>query len=289
MEVDTVIQAFRKLGNSDRRAALEALANEFDPYEWRFIQEKLNNKSFSRDIVGALPVELVSHIFSHLDIAAAYYYQIVCKQWRETLRCTAIVKPTLRAWFTDNDRPLALGPYLRDNNNDDDGDDDDYALCQLKAEYMHRFCTGKPHKFFTLRTMFSNPARGTLLCGDYMSWVPGKFPRTINVLNLRTGVLLQESGDAREKIHKVALSESIVAFTSHNNVCYVRDLVTRTQRIWKLTPTMLQHIACRDRMIACGGVSEGIAKIYLIDFDKPKGRTIDIPITEAPFAHRRTE
>ena len=78
--VPHVVQAFRqRLTNRARIEALEALADELTPFEWRHLQNKLNTRDFRCDIVGALPVELVASIFVHLDVATPYRLQRVRK------------------------------------------------------------------------------------------------------------------------------------------------------------------------------------------------------------------
>ena len=76
--VPDVVQAFKqRQTNRSRIQALEALAAELTPFEWRHLQNKLNAKDFRCDIVGALPVELVVSIFAHLDVSAPYRLQRV--------------------------------------------------------------------------------------------------------------------------------------------------------------------------------------------------------------------
>lgn len=71
-------EAFTRLSTSDSRLnALEALIKELTPYEWRFIQSLTSTRTFQFDIIGQLPVELVSHIFSYLDTSTPWRLQLV--------------------------------------------------------------------------------------------------------------------------------------------------------------------------------------------------------------------
>lgn len=73
-----LLQAFARLPTSDSRLdALEALIQELTPYEWRFVQSRTSTRTFQFDIIGCLPVELVSHIFSHLDTTTPWQLQHV--------------------------------------------------------------------------------------------------------------------------------------------------------------------------------------------------------------------
>lgn len=71
-------EAFARLSSSDsRRSALQALIKELTPYEWRFVQLLTSSRTFQFDIIGQLPVELVSQIFSYLDTSTPWRLQHV--------------------------------------------------------------------------------------------------------------------------------------------------------------------------------------------------------------------
>jgi hypothetical protein len=74
MASDRLVEAFARLSTADsRRTALQALIQELTPHEWRFVHALTSTQTFQFDIVGRLPIELVSHIFSYLD---------TCTPWR---------------------------------------------------------------------------------------------------------------------------------------------------------------------------------------------------------------
>lgn len=78
MASNGLVEAFTRLSTSDSRLnALEALIKELTPYEWRFVQSLTSTRTFRFDIIGQLPVELVSHIFSYLDTSTPWRLQLV--------------------------------------------------------------------------------------------------------------------------------------------------------------------------------------------------------------------
>lgn len=78
MTTDSLAKAFARLSTPDsRRAALQHLIQELTPYEWRFIQSLTSSRTFQFDIIGHLPAELVSHIFSYLDTSTPWRLQHV--------------------------------------------------------------------------------------------------------------------------------------------------------------------------------------------------------------------
>lgn len=78
MDAEALIAAFKRLPAGDsRQNFLDALVGEFTAYEWRAVQRRLNERTFQRDIIGRLPVELVAHIFAYLEASAPYALQRV--------------------------------------------------------------------------------------------------------------------------------------------------------------------------------------------------------------------
>lgn len=60
-----------------RREALGALIEELTPHEWRALHSVTSARTFDFDIIGHLPVELATQIFSHLDTSTPYRLQSV--------------------------------------------------------------------------------------------------------------------------------------------------------------------------------------------------------------------
>src|SRR5207253_2799785 len=87
---------------------------------------------FQCDIIGSLPLELVAHVFSHLDIAAPYRLQSVSKRWNRNLRSLHILKTGLDQWYQGT-------ANLQDA---------DYASCMRRARAIHAFRTGNPSIVF---------------------------------------------------------------------------------------------------------------------------------------------
>jgi hypothetical protein len=80
MDTEAMIAAFKRLQTSSaRKEAIEALTKELSPYEWRALQSMTSVRSFQFDIIAQLPVELVAHVFAHLDTSSPYRLQRVSK------------------------------------------------------------------------------------------------------------------------------------------------------------------------------------------------------------------
>lgn len=102
MAAPAFIHAFKALQTTAARsAAIDALANELSPYEWRQLRALVLAKTFHFDIVASLPPELVFHIFRYLDISTPFRLQTVscaaqCNA-SPVLHITNLVRRT--AWY----------------------------------------------------------------------------------------------------------------------------------------------------------------------------------------------
>lgn len=93
MASDCLVEAFARLSTTDsRRTALQALVQELTPHEWRLVHALTSTRTFQFDIVGQLPVELVSHVFSHLDTSTPWRLQhvgqLISSLFPTTVLCT---------------------------------------------------------------------------------------------------------------------------------------------------------------------------------------------------------
>ena len=86
-----IITRFKELDTttSARRIAYHQIIDQLDPYEWRDVTRRMNERSFSIDILGALPLEIAVEIVQYLDLAELYVLRRVSKKWHEILSSRA--------------------------------------------------------------------------------------------------------------------------------------------------------------------------------------------------------
>ncbi|KAF2645058.1 hypothetical protein P280DRAFT_391489 [Massarina eburnea CBS 473.64] len=267
-----LIRSFRALQNSEsRKEALGALLRELSPYEWRFTHHLLAQRSWCCDIVASLPLELVAHIFSHVDTAAPFRLQQVSTRWRTILRSLDVLKPNLNAWYDDTSHLEAF----------------DYGQCRKRAEDAHRFRSGKYAKLSSV-PVETLPLESILVEDTLVSRCPSY--RSILVENLRTGESWKGQGSARELITYTAASEEIVAFTTSSSTCYVTNVAGEQKRKFKLHGSMFKTApVCSGRTIICAGFSENYAEIYMWNFDTQKGSSFRIGRDQPLFASHNNE
>lgn len=257
------INAFRHLQRQERGQALEALATELTPYEWRALHAIVASRPFQCDIIGRLPLELVAHIFSHLDIVAPYRLQIVSKRWSRNLRSLYILKTGLDRWYQGTVNLQAA----------------DYALCMRRARAIHAFRTGNPRIVF--KVVSARKTGRLMLAGNHLVWAGRKretSSRYALVLNLDTWQLRSLRGEAREQLMDVFVSDQIVALTTFSNICYVWELQggPGPKNFRVPSSTYFRNVACRDRTVACVAHFAKHTSVFIWEYNTQRGRSFNI-------------
>ncbi|RMZ71581.1 xanthine phosphoribosyltransferase 1 [Pyrenophora seminiperda CCB06] len=258
------IDAFRRLQPHERGQALETLATELTPYEWRALHAITATRTFQADIIAKLPLELATHVFSYLDVAAPYRLRTVSKHWNHILGSLHILKTGLDQWYQGT-------ADLRDAR---------HALCEREARAIHAFRTGKPTIIFRLNL---NPDKYTeqfMLTRNHLVWdtYEGGYTRDVCILNLDTWQLRRVCGEAREDISRVFVSDEIVVLATHSIVSYVYELQGGQVPKKFRTPSMeyYRNVACCDRTVACVGRYSDHTSVFIWEYNTQRGRSFDI-------------
>ncbi|KAL5114429.1 hypothetical protein ACEQ8H_007684 [Pleosporales sp. CAS-2024a] len=271
-----LLAAFRQLHSPPaRRAALDALARELTPHEWRRLQHVAAARSFQLDIVALLPLELVARVFAHLDPAAPFRLQRVSPRWRHVLRSPALLTQTLAAWYGSSPALLQA----------------DYAVCRAKAQAIHAFRHARPRHHLRL-TKIKAPGTSAILVRHTLvlrAWEGAALSsRTLHLLDMHTWRLHSLAGDAREAISHIFASDQIAGFTTETHVCYVSDHQGHGKRRFRVpSAALLQAIACRARTVACAGCLHDCAQVYIWDYDTHQGTSFSISFNSHLFPFPR--
>jgi hypothetical protein len=265
MDTANFIEAFRRLQKSDREQALQALTQELSPYEWRFLHAITSTTSFQCDIIGKLPIELVSQIFQHLSTTSPYRYQTVSRRWNHTLRSLHILKASLAQWY------LGALP-LQDITS--------YDFCLERAKSIHAFRTGNPNSIYKITPTDKQPE--VLLRGDNLIWQqPQNYRdtiRTAHILHLPTWTLRTICGEAREQLRDIFASEEVVVLAPFASTCYVH-LITGIQGFKKFRvphKSYLGNVGVRGRTVACVADLGSSTDVYIWHYDNGKGHSFKI-------------
>ncbi|KAF2198362.1 hypothetical protein GQ43DRAFT_165117 [Delitschia confertaspora ATCC 74209] len=267
-----VVEAFTNIP-SRRISALEGILNKLTIDEWRFLKSQVDSKTLCRDIVGSLPLELVTQIFSYLDVATPFRLQRVSKHWNRVLTSPDFLNPRVNSWCTPNDTPLNGEAALQA---------DPYALCTFRAQHQHRFATASP--FGYLRIPREIDIKNCWLCGDHILCTPANQPRHIDLQNLRTGKRWRIRTEGRAQIVKAVLSDQLAVYVTYHYVCYAFNFITNETRSFRLPKAMFDRLVCRDSLVACSGVVQGKFHISMWDFDTQETKTFVLNSVEGHWA-----
>ncbi|GME63387.1 F-box domain cyclin-like protein [Neofusicoccum parvum] len=230
-----------------RRAALDGIVERLTTAEWRELLARLAQRDFRCDIVGSLPVEIVSYIFHHLPPNAPFQYQRVARRWQSVLSSTHVTGSALDTWYSADDPKLAgeeAGLYR-----------EPYTVHKWKADHVKRFREGRPyHGTFYFGNWYGQMTAadrgefpGADFAKDTLAW---KEMRRIGAFNFRTGEHHSIMTDAREQIGFMKLTERLVAFfTLYSRVCHIYDLDTKEQTHFTLQNQNLEVFAAQGQTV----------------------------------------
>lgn len=266
------ISAFSALPTpAARRHALAALVGHFSADDWRHMHALVRAKSFHFDIIGALPPELVFHVFSFLDPSSPFRLQRVSRRWQALLSTTDALKPSLKAW---HDGTLTFEGAT-------------YTECLQEAQSIHRFRTGRTvHDVESMPYQEGTPGSDRIvLVGDFLAQVSSNSHfRQVHVTNLRCRTSWNACADGREIIERVAASDQLIAiWTTSYQKCYVFDFSGARRAKFRLPTALGRMTACRDRTIVCGGIVDRHLELYIWDLDSQTGKTLQLEQTTVDF------
>ncbi|KAH6616664.1 hypothetical protein C7974DRAFT_402211 [Boeremia exigua] len=265
MARSALADAFARLPTSDSRLeALEALMSALSPYEWRFVQSLAIARTFQFDIIGRLPVEIVSHIFSYLDTSTPWRLQQVSRRWHRNLRSLAVLKPSLDNWYNGTVNLQGV----------------DLDFCWRKARSIHAFrsasLTALPDSSFKISAQFATSEQ--VLSGDHLIWL-SRDRRQVHVLNLRSLTSKTIVPIARELLRTVFASEELVMVTADaGGVIYVDELAGQgpVKRFRFVTSSRNFAVTCRNRTVACTGLLHDSILVYIWNYDTQQGKSFTI-------------
>ena len=201
-EMADVVLRFQQLSKNEREQCLIQLIHPLSPYEWRSLKARMNARTFQKDIVGSLPLELVIQVFGYLDFTVIYKFQRVSSGWKSILK-----RSSLQA-------SLSPSEWMRDVVKTSCSESETTDRLTHCARTYRAFRDGAPSKSFR----FSSDALGYRpwgdiwkddLCGETFAYVTA---HSKSVLCHDFGKLVTKefAGAGREDIDCLGLSRSML-------------------------------------------------------------------------------
>ncbi|KAL4787540.1 hypothetical protein BJX76DRAFT_354028 [Aspergillus varians] len=215
--IQEIITRFKLLGTtSARRIAYHQIIDQLGPHEWRDVKKRINGRSFQKDILGALPLEIAVQIIQYLNLDDAHLLRRVSRRWYDVLSSNLACSVLFR---------LYTGGSL--NNL---GGDFKTTLARHSRQRL-RLEQGNPLKGSQINLPFVTGQE--ILSLDYSD---GRYAwstdgdTTIVVYDLCTRKTQRFCTSNRERLAKIRISEYIVAAISTRGYCHAWDL--RTEEIY---------------------------------------------------------
>jgi hypothetical protein len=207
-DVQEIITRFKHLSTrTARHSAIHQIIDQLSPYEWRDVKERINARSFQKDIIGALPLEIAVQVTQSLTLADMHLLRRVSRRWRDVLGSKAACNAMYQQYT---------------GNNLDHLDTDFKSTFARYSEHRLRIERGDPCNLsrIVLPTITDEELSTLDYSDGQFAWTTDS-GTTVVVYNLITGGKQRYCTKNRERLGMVRLSQSTVAaITVHGSVLY---------------------------------------------------------------------
>ncbi|KAL4734958.1 hypothetical protein BDV11DRAFT_208912 [Aspergillus similis] len=219
--IQEIIIRFKQLNTaSARRTVYHQIIDQLDPHEWRDVQRRINQRTFQKDILGSLPLEVSVQIIQYFDINDVHLLQRVSRKWHEVLSSKPVCSVLFRQYTggaLDNEFKSTFARYSRQRS---------------------RLEQGLPAAYVQLDIPFSQDLD---YCDGRYAWsVDGG--TTIVVFELCSRKTQRFCTENRERFERFRLSENLVAAITVRGYCHAWDIRTEYTRAVRLPNTNVSHI-----------------------------------------------
>ncbi|KAL4746244.1 hypothetical protein BDW72DRAFT_210594 [Aspergillus terricola var. indicus] len=218
--IQEIIIRFKQLNTaSARRTVYHQIIDQLDPHEWREVQKRINQRTFQKDILGSLPLEVAVQIIQYFDVNDVHLLQRVSRRWLEVLSSKPVCSVLFRQYTggsLDNDFKSTFARYSRQRS---------------------RLEQGLPVAHVQLDIPFSQDLD---YCDGRYAW-SADGGTTIVVFELCSRKTQRFCTENRERLERFRLSENLVAAITIRGYCHAWDLRTEYTRAVRLPNTNLSH------------------------------------------------
>ncbi|KAJ5987726.1 hypothetical protein N7481_002936 [Penicillium waksmanii] len=239
------------------RDRLDKLLDSLTHHEIRRVKARFQNEHFPFDIVGNLPIEVVTLIFKNLPLTEMLRLQRVSSTWKALLSSRDLQSAVLLTRELTCENTQDTVAFIKKRNRIEQG------------KFVSEIAFTPPHKGAPQWCMAADYSEG------HFAWIDNtKF--TLNVLNLWTGQLSQFVTEDRQTFSDTKVSNAMVVALARRT-CHVWNLGTHEYTNFQLphpnwTGSFLVHGT--NAMFIGRNDSSGIADLIHWSFGSRIARTI---------------
>ncbi|KAL4812611.1 hypothetical protein BDW67DRAFT_169828 [Aspergillus spinulosporus] len=218
--IQEIIIRFKQLNTaSARRTVYHQIMDQLDPHEWRDVQKRINQRTFQKDILGSLPLEVAVQIIQYLDVNDVHLLQRVSRRWHEVLSSEPVCSVLFRQYTggsLDNEFKSTFARYSRQRSRLEQGRPVAHVQLDIPFNQDLDYCDG--------RYAWSADGGTTIVVFDLCSRKTQRF-----------------CTENRERFERFRLSEDLVAAITVRGYCHAWDLRTEYTRAIRLPNTNVSH------------------------------------------------
>ncbi|KZF22790.1 hypothetical protein L228DRAFT_260924 [Xylona heveae TC161] len=261
-----------------RREILDRFVQGLSSYEWRYLKDQLNARTFQQDPMAVLPLEIICNIVPHVSPTDVVRLRRVSRLWRTMLRsdviCAAVLETQLAGeWETPSQK-------RRQN----------HARVYSLAQRRHAFAHGRPHSVIKVDTTVDlsghshleqteyrpRQLRCAAYCQGNLTWIrkSKQNDSSLMVFFLLTGKSHEIRPRQRERLLWATISESLAAAVSIMGICYVYDLEKCEQHSFRLPSISLSSFTSKGTLVAAA-LREKPHTVIIWDLKTGRARSFD--------------
>jgi hypothetical protein len=145
--IQEIIVRFKQLNTaSARRTVYQQIIDLLNPHEWRDVQKRINQRTFQKDILGSLPLEIAVHIIQYLDVNDVHLLQMVSRRWHEVLSSEPVCSVLFRQYTggsLDNDFKSTFARYSRQRSRLEQGRPVAHVQLDIPFSQDLDYCDGR--------------------------------------------------------------------------------------------------------------------------------------------------
>ncbi|KAL4976541.1 hypothetical protein BDW66DRAFT_166367 [Aspergillus desertorum] len=224
-----IISRFKQLDTAlARRTVYHQIIDQLNPHEWRDVQKRINERTFQKDILGSLPLEIAVQIIQHFDVNEVHLLRRVSKRWHGVLSSKSVCSVLFRQYtgaFLDDEFKSTFSRYSRQRSRLEQG----FPVAHVKLDIP-----------FGLDLDYCD--------GRYVWSADGG--TTVIVLELCSRKTQRFCTANRERFERFRISENLVAAITVRGYCHAWNIRTEEMHTVRLPNTNISDFVVSGFRIA---------------------------------------